>query len=175
MSFYSKIVDELNAAVQTKDAAKVVLAARDAGRLGKDLAVKEFQVILLELLFSTEEDMLGLGKAFGLGQLGSCQFKSANDVGDLEEAVFRRFYSWDEFSSRGVDSKGFLEKRGEFALSVVVIDLQLVVGIEIICMRNKERGHLLKKPVVERLYIVNKSLIDGETAIGDFRAAHKGQ
>ena len=32
MSFYSKIVDELNAAVQTKDAAKVALAARDAGR-----------------------------------------------------------------------------------------------------------------------------------------------
>ena len=32
MSFYSKIVDQLNAAVQTKDAAKVALAARDAMR-----------------------------------------------------------------------------------------------------------------------------------------------
>ena len=88
MSFYSQIVDRLNAAVQTKDAAKVALASRNAGRLGKDLAVKEFQVILLELLFSAEEDMLGLGKAFGLGQLGSCQLKSADDVGDLEESVF---------------------------------------------------------------------------------------
>ena len=32
MSFYSKTVDQLNAAVQTKDAAKVALAARDVVR-----------------------------------------------------------------------------------------------------------------------------------------------
>ncbi len=32
MSFYSKIVDHLNASIQTKDAAKVALAARDTVR-----------------------------------------------------------------------------------------------------------------------------------------------
>lgn len=116
MSFYSKIVDGLSVAAQTKDAARIALAARDAGRLGKDLAVKEFQVILLELLFSAEEDVLGLGKSFGLGQLGSCQFKCAGDVGNLEETVLGWLDRRDEFRPGGVDSKGFLEKRGECSL-----------------------------------------------------------
>ena len=49
MSFYSRIVDHLDAAARTKDAVKVALASRDASKgkgSGKDLAVKEFQVIL---------------------------------------------------------------------------------------------------------------------------------
>lgn len=74
---------------------------------------------------------------------------SADDVGDLEEAVFGRFHSRDEFRPGGVDCKGLFEKRGKFALAVVVIDLQLVVGIEFRCVVNQELDDLLKQGVVD--------------------------
>ena len=74
--------------------------------------------LLFEFLFSAEEDVLGLGKTFWLGHLGACQFESADDVGDLEEAVFGRCHSRDEFRPGGVDCKGLIEKRGKFTLAV---------------------------------------------------------
>ena len=74
----------------------------------EQLAIKKFQVILLELLLSAEEDVLGFGKALGLGQLGAGQFKGTGDVGNLEESVFGRLDRRDEFRSRGIDGKGLL-------------------------------------------------------------------
>ena len=135
----------------------------------KGLAVKEFQVILLEFLFSAEEDVLGFGKTFRLGQLGSCQFESADDVGDLEKAVFGRFYGGDEFRPGCVDCKGLFEKRGEFALAVVVIDLQLVVGIEFRCVVNQELDDLLKQGVMDILSAADEVLVNPKALVGDVR------
>ena len=133
----------------------------------EQLAIKKFQVILLELLLSAEEDVLGFGKALGLGQLGAGQFKGAGDVGNLEESVFGRFYSRDEFRSGGIDGKGLLEKRGELALAVVVIDLQFVVGIEFRCVGNQKLDDLLKQRVVDVLSAADEVLVNSKAFVGD--------
>ena len=135
--------------------------------LFEQLAVKEFQVILLELLLSAEEDVFGLGKSLRLGQFGAGQLKRAGDIGNLEESVFGRLDGRDEFCSRGIDGKGLLKKRGEFALTVVVIDFQLVVGIEFQCIGNQKLDDLLKQGVVDVLSVADEVLVDPKALVGD--------
>ena len=58
-------------------------------RLDEALAVEKLQVVLLEVLGSTEEDLFGFGKALRLGQLGSSEFKRAGEIGNLKTAKAR--------------------------------------------------------------------------------------
>ena len=75
MNFYSKIVDQLNAAVQTRDAAKVALASRDTGRWSDpQLAGEGLEVGFAQVLDAAEEGDFGFcqpvaGRQLQVGKL----------------------------------------------------------------------------------------------------------
>ena len=99
--------------------------------LGEALAVEKLQVVLLEVLGTAEKDLFGLGKALWLGQFRAGEFKRTGEIRNLKEPVFRRLDFRDELGAGRKDRKCLFEKGGQVFLSVVVVDLKFVEGVEI--------------------------------------------
>ena len=137
------------------------------GELLECLAVEELQIVLLEVLFAAEEDPFRFGKAFRLGEFGSGEFKRTGEIRNLKEPVFRRLDFGNELGAGGVDRECLLEKRSQVVLTVVIIDLQLVIGIELRRVRDQELDDLLEQRIVNVLTAADMGLVDAETLVGD--------
>ena len=124
--------------------------------LGEALAVEKLQVVLLEVLDAAEEYLFGFGKTLRLGQFRPGEFKCAGDVCNLEESVFRRLDFGNELGTGRKDRESFLQKRGQVVLTVIVVDLELVKGVEFGRMGNEELDDLLKKRIVKSLLASNE-------------------
>ena len=88
--------------------------------------VKELQVVLLEVLNSSEEDYFRLGKPFLGKELGSGEFKRTGNVGHLEKPISGWLDIWNEFCTGSEEGECFLEERSQFALPVVIVDFEFV-------------------------------------------------
>ena len=106
--------------------------------LGEALAVEKLQVVLLEVLGAAEEDLFGFGEALRLGQFRAGEFKRTGEIRDLKEPVFRRLDFGNELGTGRKDRESLFEKRSQVALTVVVIDLEFAVGIELRRIRDQE-------------------------------------
>jgi len=95
------------------------------------------------------------------------EFKRAGDVGDLEETVFRGLDFRNELRAGGEDGECFLEKGGQVVLTVVIVDLQLVEGGELVRTIHEESDDLLKQRIMEALFVADEVLVDLEAGIGD--------
>ena len=142
-------------------------------RLFEDLAVEQFQIILSKVLGACEESIFRFGEASGVFEPLSDQLKRTDYVRDLKESISGRLDCWNEFCARSEEGERLFQQRGQLPLAVVVVNLQLLEGIEIGRMVKEELGDLLKQRIVEPLFAANEVLVNLEALVGYVCLVHE--
>ena len=142
----------------------------------ENLAIENLEIVFLQVLDSAEEDGFGFGKSRVVRKLFARQLKGADDVGYLEKAIFggfdiRRVLG---VGARGEDGKGLFDETCQCRLSVVIIDLQLIIVVEIIRMGKQKALHLSQQRVMDVLGFSKEILVDAETLAGNVNLAEEG-
>lgn len=137
------------------------------------LAIKKLEIVFLEVLGPAEEGVFRKGKASGRTEFGPGEFKCANYVCGLEQSIMRGLHRSHELGARGENCKRFLEKFGEFGLSVVVIYFQGVKCGEKVCVRDQKTENRLKKRIVDFLVVSQFLFVDFKADIRDVCLAEK--
>ena len=142
-------------------------------RLGEAFAVKNLQVVLPEVFGTAEEDGFRFRQSLCRSKLFACEFKSAGNVGNLKETISRRLDIGDEFRSGGEEGERFSDESRQGGLSVVVVHLELVKGVESRCVGNEELADFLQQGVVNVLASSQKTFVDAKAVIRDVRLAQE--
>ena len=142
-------------------------------RLLEDFAVEQFQVILSKVLGACEESIFRFGEASGVFEPLSDQFKRTDYVRDLKESVSGRLDCRNEFCARSEEGERLFQQRCQLPLAVVVVNLQLLEGIEIGRMVKEKLGNLLKQRIVEPLFVAYEVLVNLEALVGYVCLVHE--
>ena len=126
------------------------------------LAGRWLQEVLLQVLDAEEKLLLRVRDTTLDLKLQADKFQRRNHVSDLEQLILFRRDIRDEFDLGGKERKGNPQDQRHIGLPVVIIDLQLVIGVEFCGMRREKRDNLLKQPIVQDAHIIDKSLVDGK-------------
>ena len=139
----------------------------------EDLAVEQFQVILSKVLGACEESIFRFGEASGIFEPLPDQHKRTDYVRDLKESISGRLDCWNEFCARSEEGERLFQQCGQLPLAVVVVNLQLLEGIEIGRMVKEKLGDLLKQRIVEPLFVAYEVLVNLEALVGYVCLVHE--
>ena len=158
---------------KTKDAAKVALVSRDAGRGSDFLRLDAAEKVFLEVSRSAEKLVLGRGHGELVGEFLLDQAGRTDQVGNLEEFVSDGFDALGEFNGRQeARRENSMKKVGNWRLAAIVVDLDAVefpqFGVAV-----PERRKLALDFVHDLLGGINELFVDDESVIGEVRLAHK--
>jgi len=133
------------------------------------------EVVLLQVLDAHEKPLLRFGDATLRLQLDARQFKRAEQVCRLKEAVSPRQDLRHELDLREEQSECVLEKPLDLGLSVVIVDLQPIVDVERATVVEEECGHLAQQFNADCVRLRDKPLIDNEARVGNVEVTDKGE
>ena len=147
---------------------------RETRRLDEHLFIKDLQVVFPKVLGAAEECRFGFRQAVGAFEFFAREFKRTRYVSDLKKPILCGFDIGDKLGSGGEKCEGLFDEMGQRGLTIVVIDLKLVEGVEFGRVGDKELSDLLEQWVMNVLTFAQKMLVDAETAIRDIGFAHEG-
>ena len=132
---------------------------------------KRADVVLLEFPHSVEE----IGLASGQRKVGRKfrlqEFDSADEIGDLKEPVTLRGYVGREGHAR-IEKRAF-EDCTDLRLSVIVEDLDRLVGRKAFGVPREISGYLPGQGGLHRLRCIAETLVNAESTVADRRSACK--
>ena len=137
------------------------------------LAVKQLQVVLSEVLRASEEGIFRFRKLAGVFEVKPSQLKGAGNVSGLEQAISRRLYIGDKFGRGRKKRERLFQERSQLALSVVIIDLDLVKCGQCGFVVEKKANDLAKQGIVNALGIANEVLVNFETVVRNVCLVHE--
>lgn len=152
-----------------------MIAARENLRkkLCEELAVEQLQVVLSKILRTSEEGVFRFGQPAGVFEVKPSQLKCASNVCGLEQVISRRLHIGDEFGRGRKKRERLFQKRGQLALSVVIVDLDFVKRSQRGFVVEKKANDLAKQGVVNALCCANEVLVDFETVVRDVCLVHE--
>ena len=128
---------------------KIIDPAQGAYRSSVFFSRQRLEIVLLEVLDPAEEPILRFGNCAAVQQFRLRELQCADHVGGLEKPVSGGSDVLGELDFRRVDHKRLFQDFRNLRLSVVVIDFDSLVRVEVVAMCDQKVNDLLKECVVQ--------------------------